>query len=215
MLTTTTKILVVDDHAVVRAGIHYFLDDFPDMQIAGEAATAQEAMRLIRSQDWDIVLLDIAMPDKSGIDVLKQIKREKPHLPVLMLSMHPENRYAVQILRSGASGYVQKEALATELVNAIQTILKGHKYISPVVADLLTSDLKPQDGDKPLHETLSSREYQIFQKLGQGLGVSRIAEDLCLSVKTVSTYRARILEKMKMSSNADIIYYAIKQNLID
>src|SRR5690606_33003484 len=171
--------------------------------------------RLIRSQDWDIVLLDIAMPDKSGVDVLKQIKREKPNLPVLMLSMHPENRYAVQILRSGASGYVQKEALATELVNAIQTILKGHKYISPVVADLLTSDLKLQDGEKPLHETLSAREYQIFQKLGQGHGVSKIAEDLCLSVKTVSTYRARILEKMNMSSNADIIYYAIKQNLID
>lgn len=215
MLTTTTKILVVDDHAVVRAGIHYFLDDLPDMQIAGEAATAQEAMRLIRSHDWDIVLLDIAMPDKSGVDVLKQIKREKPNLPVLMLSMHPENRYAVQILRSGASGYVQKEALATELVNAIKTILKGHKYISPVVADLLTSDLTIQDGEKPLHETLSSREFQIFQKLGQGLGVSRIAEDLCLSVKTVSTYRSRILEKMKMSSNADIIYYAIKQNLVD
>lgn len=215
MLTTMTKILVVDDHAVVRAGIHYFLDSLPDMEIAGEAATAQEAMRLIRSQDWDIVLLDIAMPDKSGVDVLKQIKREKPNLPVLMLSMHPENRYAVQILRSGASGYVQKEALATELVNAIQTILKGHKYISPVVADLLTSDLKIQEDEKPLHETLSSREYQIFQKLGQGLGVSKIAEDLCLSVKTVSTYRARILEKMKMSSNADIIYYAIKQNLVD
>ena len=215
MLTTMTKILVVDDHAVVRAGIHYFLDDLPNMQIAGEAATAQEAMRLIRSQDWDIVLLDIAMPDKSGVDVLKQIKREKPHLPVLMLSMHPENRYAVQILRSGASGYVQKEALATELVNAIQTILKGHKYISPVVADLLTSDLNVQEGEKPLHETLSSREFQIFHKLGQGLGVSKIAEELCLSVKTVSTYRSRILEKMKMGSNADIIYYAIKQNLVD
>src|SRR5690606_8455840 len=166
MLTTTTKILVVDDHAVVRAGIHYFLDDLPDMQIAGEAASAQEAMRLIRSQDWDIVLLDIAMPDKSGVDVLKQIKREKPNLPVLMLSMHPENRYAVQILRSGASGYVQKEALATELVNAIKTILKGHKYISPAVAELLTTELDANT-EKPLHETLSKREYEIFYKLCQ------------------------------------------------
>lgn len=215
MLTTITKILVVDDHAVVRAGIRYFLDGLPDMQIAGEAASAQEAIRLIRSQDWDIVLLDIAMPDKSGVEVLKQIKREKPNMPVLILSMHPESRYAVQILRSGAAGYVQKEALATELVTAINTILRGHKYISPTVADLLTSDLTIQTGEKPLHETLSSREYQIFHKLGQGLGVSRIAEELCLSVKTVSTYRTRILEKMKMSSNADIIYYAIKQNLID
>ena len=116
------KILVVDDHAVVRAGVQYFIADIPDMHIGGEAATALEAIRLIRSQQWDIVLLDIAMPDKSGVEVLKQIKREKPDLPVLMLSMHPENRYAVQILRSGASGYVQKEALATELVNAIHTI---------------------------------------------------------------------------------------------
>ncbi len=209
------KILVVDDHAVVRAGVQFFLADIPDMQIAGEAATAQEAIRLIRSKDWDIVLLDIAMPDKSGVEVLKQIKREKPDLPVLMLSMHPENRYAVQILRSGASGYVQKEALATELVNAIHTILRGHKYISPAVAELLTMDPAVTDIDKPLHELLSAREYQIFYKLGQGEGVTRIADELCLSVKTVSTYRSRVLEKMNMSSNADIIYYAIKQNLID
>jgi two-component system invasion response regulator UvrY len=209
------KILVVDDHAVVRAGVVHFLADLPDMQIAGEAGTAQEAIRLIRSKDWDIVLLDIAMPDKSGVEVLKQIKREKPELPVLMLSMHPESRYAVQILRSGASGYVQKEALATELVNAIHTILRGHKYISPAVADLLTVDPYIADSQKPLHELLSAREYQIFYKLGQGEGVTKIADELCLSVKTVSTYRSRVLEKMNMTNNADIIYYAIKQNLID
>ncbi|MDB5763106.1 MAG: LuxR family transcriptional regulator [Herminiimonas sp.] len=209
------KILVVDDHAVVRAGVQFFIADIPDMQIAGEAATAQEAIRLIRSKEWDIVLLDIAMPDKSGVEVLKQIKREKPELPVLMLSMHPENRYAVQILRSGASGYVQKEALATELVNAIHTILRGHKYISPAVAELLTADPATTDMQKPLHEILSAREYQIFYKLGQGEGVTKIADELCLSVKTVSTYRSRVLEKMNMSNNADIIYYAIKQNLID
>lgn len=209
------KILVVDDHAVVRAGVAHFLADLPDMQIAGEAGTAQEAIRLIRSKDWDIVLLDIAMPDKSGVEVLKQIKREKPELPVLILSMHPESRYAVQILRSGASGYVQKEALATELVNAIHTILRGHKYISPAVADLLTVDPHIADSEKPLHELLSAREYQIFYKLGQGEGVTKIADELCLSVKTVSTYRSRVLEKMNMTNNADIIYYAIKQNLID
>jgi two-component system invasion response regulator UvrY len=209
------NILVVDDHAVVRAGVAHFLADLPDMQIAGEAGTAQEAIRLIRSKDWDIVLLDIAMPDKSGVEVLKQIKREKPELPVLMLSMHPENRYAVQILRSGASGYVQKEALATELVSAIHTILRGHKYISPAVADLLTVDPYIADSQKPLHELLSAREYQIFYKLGQGEGVTKIADELCLSVKTVSTYRSRVLEKMNMTNNADIIYYAIKQNLID
>jgi two-component system invasion response regulator UvrY len=208
-------ILVVDDHAVVRAGVRYFVSDLPDMHIAAEAATAQEAIRLIRSRKFDIVLLDIAMPDKSGVEVLKQIKREKPELPVLMLSMHPENRYAVQILRSGASGYVQKEALATELVNAIQTIMKGHKYISPVVAELLTADPATTESSRPLHELLSAREYQIFCRLGQGEGVSKIADELCLSVKTVSTYRSRVLEKMHMQNNADIIYYAIKQNLID
>jgi two-component system invasion response regulator UvrY len=208
-------ILAVDDHAVVRAGIQHFLADIPNMRIGGEAATAQEAIRQIRARHWDIVLLDIAMPDKSGVEVLKQIKREKPELPVLILSMHPENRYAIQILRSGASGYLQKEAVATELVNAINTILRGHKYISPAVAELLTADPATMALQKPLHETLSAREYQIFYKLGQGESVTKIAEELCLSVKTVSTYRARVLEKMKMNSNADIIYYAIKQNLID
>ncbi|HEY6774502.1 MAG TPA: response regulator transcription factor [Oxalicibacterium sp.] len=208
------RILVVDDHAVVRAGVQYFISQVPDMKIEGEAGTAQEAIRLIRAQEFDIVLLDINMPDKSGVEVLKQIKREKPDMPVLILSMHPESRYAVQILRSGASGYVQKEALADELVNAIKTILRGHKYISPAVAELLTTELDANT-EKPLHETLSKREYEIFYKLCQGHGVTKIAEDLCLSVKTVSTYRARVLQKMNMENNAGIIYYAIKQNLID
>ena len=208
------RILVVDDHAVVRAGVQYFISQVPDMKIEGEAGTAQEAIRLIRAQEFDIILLDINMPDKSGVEVLKQIKREKPDMPVLILSMHPESRYAVQILRSGASGYVQKEALADELVNAIKTILRGHKYISPAVAELLTTELDANT-EKPLHETLSKREYEIFYKLCQGHGVTKIAEDLCLSVKTVSTYRARVLQKMNMENNAGIIYYAIKQNLID
>ncbi|KAF3996108.1 response regulator [Glaciimonas immobilis] len=208
------KILVVDDHAVVRAGVHYFIADVPNMEIGGEAASAEEAIRLVRAQDWDIVLLDIAMPDKSGVEVLKQIKREKPKLPVLILSMHPESRYAVQVLRSGANGYVQKEALATELVKAINTILEGHKYISYGVAELLTAE-PDSDDQKPLHELLSEREYEIFYKLSQGEGVTKIADELCLSVKTVSTYRTRVLQKMSMTSNADMIYYAIKNNLID
>src|ERR1700680_2702993 len=140
------KILVVDDQAVVRAGVHHFISDIPNMEIGGEASSAEEAIRMVRNQEWDIVLLDIAMPDKSGVEVLKQIKREKPELPVLILSMHPESRYAVQMLRGGASGYVQKEALATELFKAIQTVLRGHKYISYGVAELLTSD-KESDAD--------------------------------------------------------------------
>ncbi len=208
------KILIVDDHAVVRAGIRHFIDGVPTMEIAGEAATADAAMRLTRSQEFDVVLLDIAMPDKSGVEILAQIKRDKPGLPVLILSMHPENRYAVQLLRSGASGYVQKEALATELIDAIQTVVHGHKYISPAVADLLTVDTGKR-AERPLHEMLSAREYDVFIRLGNGQGITKIAEDVNLSVKTVSTYRNRVLEKMNMASNADIIYYAIKQNLID
>ena len=208
------KILIVDDHAVVRAGIRHFIDAVPAMEITGEAATAEAAMRLVRGQEFDVVLLDIAMPDKSGVEILAQIKRDKPGLPVLILSMHPENRYAVQLLRSGASGYVQKEALATELIEAIQTAVRGRKYISPTVADLLTSDMGKEE-ERPLHETLSAREFDVFIRLGHGQGITKIAEDVNLSVKTVSTYRNRVLEKMNMANNADIIYYAIKQNLID
>lgn len=208
------KILIVDDHAVVRAGIRHFIDTVPTMEIAGEAGTADAAMRLTRSHEFDVVLLDIAMPDKSGVEILAQIKRDKPSLPVLILSMHPENRYAVQLLRSGAAGYVQKEALGTELIEAIETVVRGRKYISPTVADLLTSDAG-NAAERPLHEALSAREFDVFIRLGNGQAITKIAEDVNLSVKTVSTYRNRVLEKMNMASNADIIYYAIKQNLID
>lgn len=207
-------ILVVDDHAVVRAGVHHIIGSLPDLRIGGEAASAEEAIRMVRAQDWDIVLLDIVMPDKSGLEVLRQIKREKPALPVLILSMHPESRYAIHMLRSGAAGYVQKEALATDLLTAIHTVRGGHKYISYGVAELLTTE-NDSNSNKALHETLSRREYEIFCRLSQGEGVTRIAEALCLSVKTVSTYRTRILQKMNMSTNADLIYYAIKEKLID
>ena len=208
------KILVVDDHAVVRAGLRSFLADTPDMEIAGDASNSGEALRLIRGGEWHVVLLDISLPDKSGVEVLKQIKREKPDLPVLVLSMHPESRYAVQLLRSGASGYLQKEAMAAELVSAIRTVVLGRKYVSPAVAQLLATDIDSSSGG-PLHGALSEREFQIFCRLAQGQGATKIARDLSLSVKTVSTYRTRILEKMKMTSNADLTYYAIKSNLID
>jgi len=208
------RILIVDDHAVVRAGIKHFIDDVSKMEVAGEAATADAAIRLLRAQEFDVVLLDIGMPDKSGVEILAQIKRERPKLPVLILSMHPESRYAVQLLRGGASGYVQKEALGTDLIEAIETAVRGHKYISPVVADLLTADMSKEE-ERPLHETLSAREFDVFMRLGNGQGITKIAQDVNLSVKTVSTYRNRVLEKMNMASNADIIYYAIKQNLID
>ena len=208
------KILVVDDHAVVRAGLRNFLADCPDMEIAGDAANCEQAVRLVREQDWSVVLLDISLPDKSGVDVLKQIKREKPDLPVLVLSMHAENRYAVQLLRNGASGYLQKEAMAADLVGAIRTVVLGRKYVSPAVAQLLANDVDAVS-DGPLHGALSEREFEIFCRLARGQGATSIAEDLSLSVKTVSTYRTRILEKMKLGSNADLTYYAIKNNLID
>jgi len=213
-MSAMIRILVVDDHAVVRAGLRNFLADAPDMEIGGDAANSVDALRLIRAEPWGVVLLDISLPDRSGVEVLKQIKREKPDLPVLVLSMHPESRYAVQLLRSGASGYLQKEAMAGELVSAIRTVARGRKYVSPQVAQLLATDIDAST-DGPLHGTLSEREFQIFCRLAQGQGATRIADDLSLSVKTVSTYRSRILDKMKMVSNADLTYYAIKNNLID
>lgn len=208
------RVLVVDDHAVVRAGLRQFLNEFDDIEITGEADSACTAINRVRSSDYDIVLLDISMPDRSGVDVLKQIKREKPELPVLVLSMHPENRYAVQLLRYGASGYLQKEALAAELASAIRKVRQGRRYITPELAELLAGELEGGD-DRPLHEHLSEREHQVFMSLARGEPVGAIATALSLSVKTVSTYRARVLEKMKVASNADLTYYAIKNGLVD
>jgi two-component system invasion response regulator UvrY len=207
------RILVVDDHAVVRAGVRHLISEVDDMEVAGEASSAAEAIRMIRAEPWDIVLLDINLPDRNGVEILETIKRINASLPVLFLSMHPENRYATQILRAGASGYLQKEALGDELVGAIRTIMQGHKHISYAVAELLT--VPPDKRDVPLHETLSKREQEIFRRLSVGDSVTKIGEDLCLSVKTVSTYRSRILTKMNMASNAELIYYAIKQKLVD
>lgn len=208
------RILVVDDHAVVRAGVRHFLAEVDGITIADEAATAETAMRLIRNAAFDLVLLDISMPDRSGVDVLKSIKRERPDLPVLVLSMHPENRYAIQLLRFGASGYLQKEAMPTELIDAIRIVHQGRRYISPALAELLAMELD-RDDSRALHEALSDRERQVFMALAQGQAVGEIATALNLNVKTISTYRTRVLEKMKASSNADLTYYAIKNDLID
>ena len=208
------QVLVVDDHAVVRAGLRHFFADIDDIEIADEADSAISAVQKVRAGTFDIVLLDISMPDKSGVDVLKQIKRDRPELPVLVLSMHPESRYAVQLLRHGAAGYLQKEAMPTELVSAIRTIRQGRRYISPALAELLAAELDRGD-DRPLHECLSERERQVFLALARGEAVGAIAIALNLSVKTVSTYRSRVLDKMKVATNADLTYYAIKNDLID
>jgi DNA-binding NarL/FixJ family response regulator len=208
------RILVVDDHAVVRAGIRQFLLDVPDMQVAAEAASAVEAIRCIRDEVFDAVLLDISMPDTTGVDALKQIKRERPTLPVLVVSMHPESRYAVQLLRNGAAGYMQKEMMAADLVGALRQIVSGRRYINENVAELLARGVD-ENSEKPLHELLSQREYQVFMEIAQGRGVTEIAKAMNLSVKTISTYRTRVMHKLRSASNADLTYYAIKNGLVD
>ena len=208
------RILIADDHAIVRAGLKQFIADQPDMEVAGEAATGAEAVQLVRGAEFDVVLLDISMPDRNGIDTLKTLKQLRPTLPVLMLSGFAEDQYAVNLLRGGAAGYLNKEAASTQLVGAIRTVVRGRKFVSPALAQIL-ADGVTGDAERPLHAELSQREFQIFCKLAAGAAVSKIADELFLSVKTVSTYRTRVLEKMGMKSNADLTYYAIKNGLIE
>lgn len=208
-----TRILVADDHQIVRAGLKNLLAEYKEFDVAGEAGSGTDALKMVRESDWDVVLLDISMPDMNGIDTLKQIKRSKPDLPVLILTMHPEDHYAINLLRAGANGYVCKECAPEQLVGAIRTVASGRRYVSPALGDQLAGDLSG-DGKNALHTELSEREFQVFCKLAAGQAVSEIADELFLSVKTVSTYRSRILEKMGMKTNANITYYAIKHGLI-
>lgn len=207
------KILIADDHAIVRAGLKQILAEVEDMEVRGEAESGIEVMKQIRKEDWDVVLLDISMPGRNGVDTLKQIKEEKPKLPVLILSMYPEDQYALRLLRAGAAGYMTKESAPDQLVSAIRKVAQGKKYISPYMAEILADELGGEQ-NRAAHETLSDREYQIFCLLASGKTVTDISLDLSLSVKTISTYRTRILEKMKMKNNAEITYYAIKNNLL-
>jgi len=209
------RILIADDHAVVRAGVRQFIAGHDDLSVVAEAATGAEVLDYIRKEELDVVVLDISMPGRSGVDTLRSLKRARPKLPVLILSGFAENLYAVNLLRAGAAGYVSKDAAATQLVAAIRAVAQGRKYISPAVAQLLADGLSIKDQDQPVHSQLSQREFQVFCKLAKGESVSKIAEELFLSVKTVSTYRGRILEKMGMKSNADLTYYAIKNELIN
>jgi len=208
------NIIIVDDHPIVRQGLKQILSEEPDMAMFGEAQNSQEVLDLIHKQDWDAVVLDITMPGRGGLDVLKEIKHERPKLPVLILSIHPEDQYAVRALKAGASGYLNKESAPEELVRAIRKILRGGKYISSTLAEKLAFNLEVE-AEKPPHEILSDREYQVMLMIASGKTTSAIAEEMSLSIKTVSTYRSRILEKMKMKSNVDLTYYVIKNNLID
>jgi DNA-binding NarL/FixJ family response regulator len=210
-----TRILIADDHAVVRAGLHQFIAGHNDLTVVAEAANGAEVMEYVRAGDVDVVILDISMPGRSGIDILASLRQIRPELPVLILSGFAEEQYAVNLLRAGAAGHVNKEAAATQLVTAIRTVVQGRKYISPALAQLLADGLSAKDQDQPAHGKLSRREFQIFCKLAKGDAATQIAEELFLSVKTVSTYRTRILAKMGMKSNADLTYYAVKNQLIN
>lgn len=208
------RVLIADDHAILRRGLKQILAETEDMTVAGEAENSQQALQLVREADWDVVLLDISMPDRSGIDTLKLIKKERPKLAVLMLSMHPENQYAIRALKAGASGYLTKQSAPAQLVTAIRHVAAGKKFVSPALAEELANAMGV-DAEKPLHETLSDREFQTLRLIASGKTLSGIATELCLSPKTISVYRSRLLEKLKLLNNSELTRYAIKNRLVD
>jgi two-component system invasion response regulator UvrY len=208
------KILIADDHTIFREGLKHILTEYPDMIVADEAKNGREVLDKIWKNEYDMVLLDISMPGMTGLEALKQLKNDRPKLPVLVLSMHPEEQYAVRALRAGASGYLTKESAPDELMTAIRKISQGRKYITSSLAERLALEMEA-DSEKPLHDVLSDREYQVLRMIADGKTVKHIAEELSLSIKTVSTYRARIMEKMKMTTNAELMHYAIKHHLLD
>ncbi len=208
------KILIADDHAVLRKGLKQLLYENRSTYEIGEAGTGSETLDILRLAKWDLLILDINMPDRSGIDILRQVHASHPQTRVLILSGFPEKQYAVNVLRAGASGYLNKEMAPEELLVAVKTVLSGKRYVSATLAELLVTELD-HDSDKPAHTQLSEREFQIFCKLAKGCTVSEMAAELCLSVKTISTYRSRVMEKMGFSSNADITSYALRNNIID
>ncbi len=208
------KILLADDHAVVRRGLKQILADDFKRATFGEARNAQEALDLVWKDNWDVVILDITMPGRSGLEVLREIKKSRPKLPVLVLSMHPENQFAVRVLKRGAAGYMTKESAPEELVGAIKKVLAGGRYVSTSLAEKLATYVS-SESQKPPQELLSDREFQVLRLIASGKIVSEIAKELSLSVKTISTYRTRILEKMGLRNNAELMHYAMQHQLIE
>ena len=208
------KILVADDHPIVRQGIKQIIADTTDMVVAGEAANGQEVLNAVKENPYDVILLDIAMPGPNSIDILKQLKKDKPQIAVLILSIHPEEQYAVRTLKAGASGYLTKESAPDELVEAIRKVSKGGKYITSSLAESLATILIKEDQGLP-HTILSDREYQVLLMISSGKTNKEIADELSLSVKTISTHHTRILNKMNMRTNAELIHYVIKHELED
>jgi len=208
------RVLVADDHAIVREGLKQILARTGDLVAGGEARDAHEVMRLVREGNWDVLLMDMSMPGRSGIDLIKQVKSERPKLPILVLSMHQEHQYAVRAIRAGASGYLNKDSASEMLVAAIRKVVSGGMFVSETAGELLARDTK-RGADVPLHTLLSDREFQVFSMIVQGKTVTDIAAELMLSVKTVSTHKTHVLEKMRLSNQAELVRYAIAHELLD
>lgn len=208
------SILVVDDHALIRKGLKQLLDDTEDIRVTGEAETGLQALQMAHDNRYDLILLDIALPDKNGIDVLKQLKQEQPDIKVIVLSMYPEDQYGVRSLKAGASGYLNKQSAPDQLIGAIQQVISGKKYIGEIMAEQLLNSMIG-NSEELMHQTLSNREYQTLCLIASGKTLTEIAESMTLSPKTVSVYRARMLEKMGFKNNAEAIHYAISYHLVD
>jgi DNA-binding NarL/FixJ family response regulator len=208
------RVIIADDHPVVRQGIKRILEEEVDVQVVAEAASGQELLQQIDGTACDVLVLDINMPGRDGLDTLAYLRRAHPKLPVLILSVYPEDQFGPRVLKSGAAGYMNKEAAPDQLVQAIRKVCAGGKYISPALAEKIAGDLAA-DKELPPHERLSDREYQVMRMIASGKTVSQIARELCLSEKTISTHRARILEKMEMKTNAQLTYYAIHKDLVN
>lgn len=208
------RILIIDDHEVVREGVKRIFNERPGTTFFGEAGSVPEALRIVRDEDWDVVLLDLSLGDRSGLELLRQLKQIRPRLPVLILSMHSEEQYARRAFKAGASGYVTKDSSRSELVKALDKVVTGGRYFSQALAETLIVDLE-RGTDRQPHETLSNREFEVMRLIGSGKTVGEIAALLALSDSTISTYRARILEKMGMKTNAELTHYAIQNKLVD
>lgn len=206
------RVAIVDDHAIVRAGLRQFLAEQPDLHVAAEAADGRGALDLVREGGIDVLVMDLAMPGQGGVDALAAVRARAPELPVLILSGYPEAQYATTLLRQGASGYLNKECDPQEIVEAIRTVHQGRRYVSRAVAELLADGLVADE--RPPHELLSERELQVFLRLARGETLGQVAQGMSLSVKTVSTYRSRLLEKMRLATNSELTYYALKNGLI-
>jgi two-component system, NarL family, invasion response regulator UvrY len=208
------KVLIADDHAIVRAGLKLILADVPDMTVVGEAVDGEDALHKAHSEAWDVLVLDLAMPGRSGLDILADLRHDQLQRPVLVLSMHAEEMYAVRVLRAGAAGYLTKESTPQELVKAIRKVVEGGKYVSANLAETLVGRLDALS-ERPLHEGLSEREFQVLRMMADGKTTTEVARELSLSTKTISTYRGRILEKLNLRNNAELIRYAIQNRLVD